>query len=291
MTSPTPTPLGAAGQQIYISGQPKGLALLANTVSPYIVRQADVIEIDKYGAIKKTLGSPISQPIAAAADGNSTLWVLSGNPAHVDRFALAMGVMSFAASFAVPASPVAIASKGGEAWIAAASGTLLRIIQSSGATASFTGFGSPTAIALDTTNAWVTSSTGELFCAKRSDGSKLNTFTTGTEPIAVTVDPGGTVWVANKGSASTTRLASGSITPANISLGKAPRTVVADARRVWFAFPDGMAFYQPDGTKEGDVTGLTFGPDALASDAYGRVWALSSQQAWVAPIWGKKAGE
>lgn len=296
--TPTPTPLGAPGERLAVSGA-RGLAVLGGQLMPYVLRQADLQEFTFEGKPQKTYGSPISQPVALAADGVQNLWVLSASPPHVDRFQNGILGLDQGTAFDVDASAVALAARDGEVWVAAAAGSVLKYTLSSGATESFSGFGTPKAMAVGTASVWVSNAGGEVIQIRRTDGARLATHTLGGDLSSLAEGPDGAAWAADRGAQRAFRVAADGATK-SLDLGAAPSAVAADARRVWISLPGKLAYFKPDGTKEGEFalqyvdafSGLTsLTATHLAFDYSGRVWALDSAKGVALPVWGRKEGE
>lgn len=294
----TPTPLGAVGSPVAIGESPLFLALLRNTVRPYVLRRADLVSLDNNYRVGSTYTDGIGLAAGLAADGLQDLWVLSADPPHVDRWELGLGALGKAESFALPATPSAIAARDGEAWIGSSGGVLTRIVRSPAATASFAGFGTPTAIAVGEGHVWVTGAGGELFKVDRSTGAKVATYAVGPGPVGVAIDSAGGVWVACQGGSDSVRVSPSGAT-SSVPLGGPAKAVVADSRRVWFGMAGKLSYWKPDGTKEGEapaaIQGMlgekVYDASALAIDAYGRVWLLDRTAGDLLPIWGVSPGE
>jgi DNA-binding beta-propeller fold protein YncE len=295
----TPTPLGALGKAIKVPDSPMYLAVLDNNVRPYVLRSASLIGLNGSDQIAGVYTQGIGQPKGLAAGGLLDLWALSASPPQVAHWQLGPGGLSLAGTVPAPATPSCVAVRGGEVWVGSEGGVLLRI-GSDGATASFSGFGAASAIALGSDAAWVTSAAGEVFKVSRATGAPLARLAAGSRPIGVAIDPTGAVWTADQGSATATRVAADGAT-ASFALGATPSAIVADARRIWFALPGKLAYYKPDGTKEGEaavkLSDLPMDPptplaiDALALDSDGRIWVLDRQRETLVPVWGKRPGE
>lgn len=275
--TPSPTPLGTAGLPFSVGGAPRGIAFLTNAVTPFVLRSSDVVGLDADMAIRTPYDASIDQPVALAADGAQYLWVLSHD--HVDRLRSTSGELSLAVSVAIP-SGTSLSAGSSEAWITTSDGKV-RKISSSGTVSTFTGYPSLTESALDATYAWVSGAGSTVYRIRRSDGASTS-VTVGGTPTALATAADGALWCVHGTSA--TRVAN-DLSTTSVTLAGAGRAVAADAARVWFALPSGLAYYSLGGQPQGDVD-LTFAPDALAFDAYNRLWALSNNGDGVA-VWGK----
>lgn len=282
------TPLGALRTSTAVGKRPVGLAVLENTVKPYFFQGSDLYTLGGADQPEKISVSLEGQGVAIAANGSNALWVLLDQPPNVAHIAVGPGGHSILATFSVPAGPVALAAGDGEAWVAGTGGTLSRVAATGITT--FAGFGSPTAIALGPNDVWLTASSGKLFQIRRSDGTKQGEFATGAQPIGVTLDASGSVWTANRGDNTVTRLPAGG-SPSNIALGATPRAIIAGPRRVYVGMPREIAFFNYAGTKEGSAPFALLTPDAFALDAYAQVWFTDMTENVVAAAWGKQAQE
>lgn len=284
--TPAPTPLGAVSEAIVVTGDPKGLAFLSNTVSPWILRSTDVVQMDGNGQLGTPYSTGLSQPSLVAADGAEDLWVVSPGANKIDRLSLGFDGASTAATYTIGANANGLAVDSSEVWISHGGGTLTRITKSSGAIATYTVNGA-SAIALDSTYAWVAGGANALYRVTRNNGT-VSPYTVGSEPIAVAIDGNGTVWTANKAGQSLSKLASGASSPTMVSLSGAPSCLVIDANRVWVGLANQKASYL--GLAQAAVDGtvnLPLTPAAAAIDAYGRVWFSDPQSDSVVHVWGR----
>lgn len=269
---PTPTPVGVAGVPISVPNGPKAVAFLSNTLSPWILRSADLVALDSNQSPTTPYSAGLSQPTLIAADGYRDLWVVSAGSRRLDHLTAGFSGMSSVASFSTAANPVALAVDGTEAWVAHGAGTLIRITKSSGAVSTFAPVPGATAIALDSIDAWVTGA-NNLYQINRSTGALVATYPVGNTPIAVVVDANGAVWVANQGDGTLSHLPAGGSVATSISLSAVPSTLVATAAHVWVASAASrQATYLSLQGAVGATTPLPLAPVGSAVDAYGRVW-------------------
>jgi hypothetical protein len=288
---PTPTPFGTAGQEVGFQGEGLALTGLGALPFPLVLTTTGAQEIAASGYAGTRFGAPIAGPVAIAADpaaGSRSAWIASSTPAHLDRLTMGTGGFGFDGSVTLPATPSALAASGDEVWAPLVDGRLVRVRTTDLTTAAFTGPARPVAIALGTSRAWIVTRDRVLAEIDRTTGTLVATSSTGPDPVDVAVDAAGTVWVACAGDDTVSRhTASVSQT---LSVGPAPRALLADGRRLWVAVTGGMATLTPAGERESPDVSLRFSPVDLARDATGRIWALGSagQIQWV---WPRKAGE
>ena len=287
----TPTPFGTTGQEVGFPGEGLALAGTRGLPFPLILTRTGAQELAANGLAGNRLGSPISAPVAIAGDleGDSRqVWVASTAPAHLDRLVFGMTGFAFQGTVSLPATPSAVAAGPDGAWATLEDGRVVRVKTSDLALTSVTIPGRPSAIALGPSRVWVTTRERILFELNRADGTVVATSSTGPDPVDVTVDASGSVWVACAGDDTVLRRLGGSSTA--IHPGGTPRALVTDARRVWVAVPGGVATLDLAGERETPDVSLRFSPVDRTRDGQGRIWALGAmgQTQW---IWPVKAGE
>lgn len=287
----TPTPFGLAGQEVGFPGEGLALAGIGGLPFPLILTRTGTQELGANGLAGTRLGSPISTPVAIAGDIEGTsrqAWVASTAPAHLDRLVFGMNGFAFQGSVSLPATPSAVAAGADAVWAALEDGRIFRVTSSALALTSFSVTGKPSAIALGNSRVWVTTHERTLFELDRADGTVVATSSTGPDPVDVTVDAAGTVWVACAGDGTVIRRAGGKNQV--LTLDTPPRALIADSRRIWIAVQGGVANLDLAGQRETPDVSLRFSPVDLARDGQGRIWALGTmgQTQW---IWPLKAGE
>lgn len=280
-----PTPLGQAGFEVLVPGTPKGLAFLANTTTPWLIRAADLVSLDGAGQVRLPFSAGLSQPSAVAADGVATLWVVGAGKLH--RLASRFEGLVSEATISVAPDVRELAVDSSEVWLAHGAGNVTRISKANNATASFA-VAAPVALAIDATYAWIAGLPDKLYKMQRTTGMIVSTLTVGADPVAVAVDGASTVWVASKTSKSLSRLSAGASSPTSIPLGGTPTDLATDVSRLWVsqAGPQQLSYFGLDGSALGSVP-LGFLPHAVAIDALGRVWLLNTVTGTVSHVWGR----
>jgi len=253
------------------------MGFLANTLSAWILGSGGLYAVDDDGARRWTYTGNPAKAVAIAGDGPLQMWLARSEAPEIERMTFGSGKLSPAATYSVTGNPVAIAARDGEAWAAAADGTLTK----AGGSAVAAGM-DLAAIAVGPDAVWGIGSAAKLVRVPRSGGSPVQ-IDVGTEPRGLAIDADGAAWVACRASVT---VASGSQVVKTAALASVPTGIVTSARHVCIGSANRLAFYNLDGTPAGNFT-LPFEPQFLGTDSLDRVWACNALLGECVTVWGR----
>ncbi len=245
--------------------------LRAGDIAPLSASSAGALGTSPVGTPYST---GLSQPsfLAAVPSGlGADLWIVSSGSARVDQVATSPNVR-FVASMSIAVNPAGLAADTAQVWIAHRGGSLTRIATATGASQTFALPATPNAIALSSTHAWVAATDNVLYQVSRADGAVAATYSVGANPVAVALDSAGAVWTANRTGQSLSKVSAGSVQTYALA-GDSPVSLVAQGSRLWVACagPNKVRYFGLDGTAQGSVT-LPLSPVSITYDPAGKVW-------------------